>query len=64
MVKGDRKISQYLLRIKAIVDSLISIVNPISFQGHLDAILEGLPDEYHVLFPTIEVEWSLTHSLK
>lgn len=54
MVKGDRKISEHLLRIKAIVDSLIFISNPVSFQEYLDAILEGLPYEYQVIFPTIE----------
>lgn len=39
MTKGDCMISEYLLRIKAIVDALISIGDPIMFQEHLDAIL-------------------------
>lgn len=54
IVKEDRTISKYLLRIKALVDALISINNPVTYQEHFDAILEGLPDDYHLLFPTIE----------
>ncbi|MCI12591.1 retrovirus-related Pol polyprotein from transposon TNT 1-99, partial [Trifolium medium] len=45
--KGTRTISEYVLRIKAIVDSLIAIGDPISDQEHADAILEGLPEEFN-----------------
>lgn len=38
--------STYLLYIMALVDSLISISTPITSQGHLDVILEGLPKDY------------------
>lgn len=54
ITKGDRKIDEYLLRIKALVDALASIGNPITMQEHIDSILEGFPEEYHILFPTIE----------
>lgn len=53
-MKIDRKINEYLLRIKAIVDALVSIWNPITLREHIDAIFKGLPEEYHVLFPMIE----------
>lgn len=54
ITKGDRKINEYILRNKAIVDALVSIGNPITLQEHIVVILEGLPEEYHVLFPMIE----------
>lgn len=47
--KGSRSISEYLLRIKAIVDSLIAIGDSITYQDHVDAILDGLPEEYGAL---------------
>lgn len=49
ITKGDRKINEYLLRINVLVDALSSIGNPITLQEHV-----GLPEEYHILFPTIE----------
>lgn len=45
--KGTKNISEYLLKIKNIVDSLTAIGDPISNQDHLDAVLEGLPEEYN-----------------
>lgn len=44
--KGTQSISEYLLKIKAIVDALVAIGDPISDQDHIDAVLEGLPEEY------------------
>lgn len=54
MVKGDRTVSEYMMRIKVLIDALASIGSPVTFHEHIDAILEGLPEEYHILFPTIE----------
>ena len=51
--KGNRSISEYLLRIKAIVDQLISIGHPISEHEHLEVILEGLPAEYNAFVASI-----------
>lgn len=45
--KGTRSMSEYLLQIKAIVDSLVAIGDPISEQDHIDVILDGLPEEYN-----------------
>lgn len=45
--KGTSPINEYLLRIKALVDSLMAIGDPISDQDHVDAMLEGLPEEYN-----------------
>lgn len=44
--KRTKTVGEYLLRIKAIVDSLVAIGDPISDQDHIDAILEGLSEEY------------------
>lgn len=47
--KESRSISEYLLRIKAIVDSLKAIGDTVSENEHVDAILEGLPQDYSSL---------------
>lgn len=39
-------IVEYLLQIKALVDSLISIGSEVSEQEHVEIILEGLPTDY------------------
>lgn len=44
--KGTRTINEYVLRIKAIVDSLVAVGDTITEQDQIDAILEGLPEEY------------------
>jgi hypothetical protein len=43
----QRSISEYLLRIKAIVDSLIAISDTVSDQEHVNPIPEGLPEEFN-----------------
>jgi histone deacetylase 1/2 len=48
-LRGIRKtssISDYLLEIKKIVDKLVAIGNPLSAEEHVDAIFDGLPEEY------------------
>lgn len=45
--KATHSISEYFLRIKAIVDSLKAIGDSVSENEHIDAILEGLPEEYN-----------------
>lgn len=44
MKKGLRRVNEYLLQIKVIIDSLMAIGDSISDQNHMDAILDGLPD--------------------
>ena len=44
--KKDRSISTYILDIKKIVDSLAAIGSPLSDADHIEAILDGLPDDY------------------
>lgn len=39
--------SEYLMKLKEIVDSLIAIGDPVIEQDHIDVILEGLPEEYN-----------------
>lgn len=45
--KGTRTMSEYLLRIKTIVDSLVAVGDSISDQDHIDSILDGLPEEFN-----------------
>lgn len=54
MTKGNRSISEYLLRIQTIVDVLSSIGDPVSHRDHLDAFVEGLPEEYEALAAIIQ----------
>lgn len=42
----NHNMKEYLAKIKAPVDSLASIGDPVSSRDHLDAILDGLPQEY------------------
>lgn len=41
-----RTVSEFLLRIQAILDSLASVGDPVSVREHLDVILQGLPRDY------------------
>lgn len=38
--------TEYLLKLKKIVDSLPFVGSPISEADHIEAIFEGLPEEY------------------
>ena len=51
--KKEGSISIYLLEIKKIVDSLISVGAPLSENDHVEAILEGLTEEYSPLITSI-----------
>ncbi|KAF7834776.1 Retrovirus-related Pol polyprotein from transposon RE1 [Senna tora] len=46
MKKGTRTMQEYLLRIKALVDAVISVGSVVSAQEHIDTILFGLCGEY------------------
>src|SRR3954470_9683143 len=45
--KGNRTITEYVLRIKAIANSLLAVGDSITEQDQIDSILEGLPEEYN-----------------
>jgi len=45
-LKRDRSISIYLLDIKRFIDSLTVVGSNVSTEDHLEAILDGLPEEY------------------
>ena len=45
-IKKDKSINEYLLEIKKIVDSLAAIDSPISDDDHIEAILDGLPEDF------------------
>lgn len=45
--KGTKTISEFVLCIKAIVDSLAAIEGPILERDPIYSILQGLPEEYN-----------------
>ncbi|CAJ2642450.1 unnamed protein product [Trifolium pratense] len=45
--KLSRSVNEYLLRIKSIVNSLVAVGDTVSEQEQVDAILEGLPEEFN-----------------
>lgn len=45
--KGTMPINEYLLKIKRLVDCLFSVGSPITPADHIEAILEGLPQNYN-----------------
>lgn len=45
---------EYLAKIKSLVDSLASVGDPVLSHDHLDAILDGLPQEYDPIISIIE----------
>lgn len=46
-IKGSRSISEYVLIIRAISNSLLLIDDPISRRDEIDAILQGVPEDYN-----------------
>lgn len=59
---GNRTISEFLLQIKSIIDSLFAIGDPISPREHLDVILQGLPSDYEDLITLISTRFE-EHSI-
>ena len=53
-VLADKPMHEFLLKIKAISDSLASVGGLILPQEHIDAILKGLPQDYHSVIFVIE----------
>ncbi|CAH9069377.1 unnamed protein product [Cuscuta europaea] len=51
--KGERSISEYLLRIQTLVNNLILVGEPISNKDHSNVILEGLPQDYEALVSSV-----------
>ena len=51
--KRDRSISTYLLDIKKVVDSLAATGSAITAEDHIDAVLDGLPEEYDAFITSI-----------
>ncbi|GAU19342.1 hypothetical protein TSUD_336290 [Trifolium subterraneum] len=45
--KASRSVGEYLLRIKSIVNSLLAVGDLVSDREQVDAILEGLPEEFN-----------------
>lgn len=50
----SQSVSDYLLKIRMIVDALASIGDPIPSSHHIDVILEGLPSEYASVVSVVE----------
>lgn len=53
MTKGSKSASEYLHKIKVIVNTLISIGDPVSFRDHLEIIFDGLPEEFDALMTLV-----------
>ena len=53
IVKGSLTTSEYLRKIKSIVNTLISIGDPVSYRDHLDLIFDGLPEEFSPLMALV-----------
>lgn len=51
--KGNHSISKYVLQIRVLVDSLLDVGDPISERDKIDAILQGLLEEYNPLIMMI-----------
>ncbi|PNX81792.1 retrovirus-related Pol polyprotein from transposon TNT 1-94, partial [Trifolium pratense] len=47
--KGEKSVTEYLASIQLITDILASIGDPTNHRDQLEAILDGLPDEYNAL---------------
>lgn len=45
--KGSMKVTEYLLKVKKLVDNLFSVGAPLTVADHIEAILEGLPPDYN-----------------
>lgn len=50
---------EYLLRFKAIVDSLASVGDLVPSQQHIDVFLEGLPEDYGHVISIIESKFEM-----
>ena len=57
--KGSLSMNDYFLRIKNIVDSLLSVGYSISSSDHIEAIFEGLPSEYDTLITVVTTRTDL-----
>src|ERR1044072_3274765 len=54
-VLGNKTVEEFLLRIKAISDSLNSVGDPVSFKEQLAVVLGGLPPEYESFVSVMNV---------
>lgn len=50
-------ISEFVLRVKALVDALYSIGDPVYTQEQMNVILEGLPEEYDSLINLLSTRY-------
>jgi len=55
LFKGLLTMSNYLQRIKVIISILFSGGDPVSFCDHLEAILNGLPNEFEALITLLRI---------
>ncbi|MCI85674.1 histone deacetylase, partial [Trifolium medium] len=44
--KGDRKIKEFIQRVRVINESLISIGDPVPHRNLIEVVLDALPEEY------------------
>lgn len=51
--KQNMKMNEYLLKVKKIIDNLFAVGCPITTVDHIDAILEGLPQDYNAFVVSV-----------
>src|ERR1044072_1249190 len=61
--KDNRSMSEFLNRIKTIVNSLFTMGESVSYREHLEAILDGLPPDYNSLVTIIKNNRSNPYSI-
>ncbi|KAF7845535.1 Retrovirus-related Pol polyprotein from transposon TNT 1-94 [Senna tora] len=54
--KGTLGMSEYLLKLKKVVDALASIRSPVTERDHIQTILDGLPPEYEGFITTLSLK--------
>ena len=52
--KWDLSITDYLLKTRNIVDILALVGHKISIKDHIDAIFEGLPQDYEIFIISVD----------
>ncbi|CAJ2642534.1 unnamed protein product [Trifolium pratense] len=55
----NKTVKEYLLRIRLLIDNLVSIGDPLPLNQHLDVILEGLPTDFNSVISVIESKFDI-----
>src|ERR1044072_8186275 len=53
VTKGSSYLQDYLKRVRTITNTLTSLGEPVSYRDHLDALCDGLPDEFDAIITVV-----------